>query len=277
MTRIRHSRTVLAILAGCLLPYLAGTRAASASDLPDPFSEIGVEARVGTAVPGEAAFMDETGGHVRLADYLGGPPVVLAPVYFNCPNLCGSTLADLTFALCATPLSPGRDYRVLAVSIDPREGPADAATAKARALSSSAPPLLAENLHFLTGPDASITSLMQALGFRYRWDDTLQQYAHVSGIALLTPDGHLARWLPGVGLEPADLRLAMAEAGRGGIGGLTDRFLLLCYHYDPKTGRYTSLIDSTLKIAGALTVLAIAGPIGYALLRDWRPRPRDHA
>src|SRR5512144_3306896 len=115
---------------------------------------------------------------------------------------------------------------------------------------------------------------MRAMGFRYRWDPQLQQYAHVSGVALLTPDGRLARWLGGVGLEASDLRLALAEAGRGGIGGLADRFLLLCYHYDPRTGRYTSVIDRILKIGAIVTVLSIAGPIAIALHRERQRQQR---
>jgi protein SCO1 len=165
---------------------------------------------------------------------------------------------------------------MVGVSIDAREQPAEAAAAKSRAMAGAGSAELSRAAHFLTGSEASIGPLMRAIGFRYRWDPQLQQYAHVSAIALLTPDGHLARWLAGVGLQPHDLRLAVAEAGRGGIGGLVDRFMLLCYRYDPQTGRYTGLVDGALKIGAVLTVLAIAGPIAFALHRErrWR-RPQE--
>lgn len=273
----RHIACSLAEAASCIalcLGFLFGPPAL-ASNLPDPFAGIGVEPRLGMIVPAHLAFRDETGRTVRLADYLGHQPVVLAPVYYSCPNLCGSTLADLAFALQRVPLSAGRDYKVIAVSIDAREQPADAAAAKSRAMAQVGATELRSAAHFLTGSEDAIAELMEAIGFRYRWDPQLQQYAHVSGIALLTPDAHLARWLAGVGLEPQDLRLAIAEAGRGGIGGLVDRLMLLCYHYDPKIGRYTSLIDRTLKIGAGLTVLAIAGPIAIALHRERRRRRRS--
>ena len=271
----RRRRSASATIAGaalCLLLYAVALAAAPAlaSDLPDPFAGIGVDARLGAVVPAGAPFVDETGRAVRLSDYLGGPPVVLVPVYYTCPNLCGSTLADLAFALRRMPLNPGRDYRVVAVSIDPHEGPADAGRAKARALAGDASAELAAATHFLTGPEASSAALMQAIGFRYRWDDQIKQYVHLSGVALLTSDGRLARWLPGIGLEPADLRMAVAEAGRNGIAGAVDRLLLLCSHYDPQTGRYTSFVDVALKIGGVGIVAALVIPIAFALVRERR-------
>lgn len=254
------------------------TPKARASDLPDPLAGIGIEPRLGIDVPADLAFRDENAREVRLSDYLGQRPVILAPVYYACPNLCGSTLADLAFALQRVPLRAGRDYELVAVSIDAREQPADAGSAKSRAMAGEGSAELRSAAHFLTGSETAVAELMRAIGFHYRWDARLQQYAHVSGIALLTPNGHLARWLAGVGLQPQDLRLAIAEAGRGGVAGLADRLMLLCYHYDPRTGRYTSLIDRTLKVGAGLTVLAIAGPIAIALYRERRRRrPRETA
>jgi protein SCO1 len=251
---------------------------ALASDLPDPFAGIGVEPHLGISVPAHLQFRDENGSEIRLSDYLGHRPVILAPVYYRCPNLCGSTLADLASTLQRVPLSAGRDYEIVAVSIDPREQPADAVWAKSRAMADDGSAGLRPAAHFLTGSETAIAELMRSIGFHYRWDPQLQQYAHVSGIVLLTPDGHLARWLAGVGLQPQDLRLAVAEAGRSGIGGVVDRFLLLCYHYDPQTGQYARLIDRALKIGAGLTVLATAAPIAIALRRERRrQRPRGTA
>ncbi|MBL8666221.1 MAG: SCO family protein, partial [Rhodospirillales bacterium] len=246
------------IIVAVVALWLARPGLPAADDLRDPAAGAAIEPRPGAQVPAAAMFADETGKEVQLGDYLGGPPVILAPVYYTCPNLCGSTLADLAAVLRRVPLTPGSDYRFVAVSIDPRERPADAARAKARALAAAAPPALAANIHLLTGADAPVKSLMQAIGFRYRWDEELQQYTHLAGIGVLTGDGRLARWLPGIGLEPADLRLAIADTGRGGIAGLADSFLLLCSHYDPQTGRYTPVVTGILKIAGVLTVVALA-------------------
>ncbi len=253
------------------LPLLAAAPA-MASNLPDAVAGIGVDAHLGVTVPTGVPFVDESGRTVRLADYLGGPPVLLVPVYYTCPNLCGSALADLSFSLQRMPLRPGRDYLVVAVSIDPREGPAEAASAKARALTGDGPADLADAVHFLTGAAASTAALMRTIGFRYRWEPRLSQYVHLSGVALLSTDGRLARWLPGIGLEPADLRLAVAEAGRGGIDDLIDRFLLVCSRYDPQTGRYTSFAGTALKASSIGVVALLAGFTGLSLVREHRRR-----
>lgn len=251
---------------------LAAAAPPGAQEARDPFEGVGVEPSTGVTVPSGGAFADESGRTVHLSDYLGGPPVLLVPVYYTCPNLCGSTLADVAAALGRTPLTPERDYRLVAVSIDPREGPPDAQRAKAKALALAATPALDGSAHFLTGSGAA--ALMQAIGFHYRWDDRLQQYAHVSGTALLTPQGRLERWLPGVGLEPAELRLAVTQVGRGGIGDLAQRFLLLCAHYHPLSGQYTAVVEGLLRLGGGAIILLLSGSIAFALLRERRRRRR---
>jgi protein SCO1/2 len=240
-----------------------------AGELRDPFAAIGIDSRPGAGIPSEARFRDETGRAVALGDYLDHGPVILAPVYYRCPNLCGTTLRRLAASLGKVPLSPGTDYTVVAVSIDPREGPADAAEVKAQALESQSEAARA-GFHFLTGSEAAIASVMQAIGFRYRWDPELRQYAHAAAIAVLTPQGKIARWLYGFSYEPADLRLALVEAGQGRTGSLTDQILLLCYHYNPVTGRYDGLIQSVLQWACAATAFGLFGLAVWCIRRERR-------
>jgi protein SCO1/2 len=253
-----------------LIGVLAGGPS-SADTLRDPFAAIGIDSAPGAQVPAEAQFKDETGRVVALGDYLGHGPVILAPVYYRCPNLCGTTLRRLAASLGKVPLSPGTDYTVVAVSIDPREEPADAAEVKAQALESQSNAAHG-GFHFLTGSEADIESVMQAIGFRYRWDPELQQYAHAAAIAVLTPQGKIARWLYGFSYEPADLRLALVEAGQGRTGSLTDRILLLCYHYNPITGRYDGLIQNVLQWACAATALGLFGLAAWCIRRERRAK-----
>ena len=223
-----------------------------------------IEDRLGAPLPAEPFLRDETGAERRPADLVGARPILLVPVDLDCPNICGLTVHDLFDALRKIDGRPGRDYDVVLVSIDPTEGPADAAAYRARLADAFEE---ARGALVLTG-DAR--PLLEALGFTYSLDDTTAQYAHPAAVAVLTPDGRLARWLYGYPFVPFDLRLALSEASDAKIGRLAERLWLLCYAYDPETGRYTASVMGALQAGGVLTVLMLGGGIGLALHRERR-------
>lgn len=237
----------------------------------DPFSTAAIEPKLGSPVPQEIGLVDETDAHVTLADYLGAKPVILAPVDFDCRNICGVTLAGLFNALAGLSLGPNA-FEVLAISIDPRETAADAKRAKAETLTRDGSAGRAEAVHFLAGDAGSSRQLAEAIGFRYAYDPDTDQFAHPAAVAVISPSGKLARWLYGYPFEPSDLRLALTEAGEGTIGTLSDRVWLLCYGYDPKTGTYTADVDLALKAGGGLTILLLGGLVAFMLRRE-RRRP----
>jgi protein SCO1/2 len=218
-------------------------------------------------------FVDETGHHVELREYFGDKPVVLAFVYYACPMLCTQVLTSLTRTLRTLALQPGTDFEIVILSIDPREQPSLAASKKAEYLGQDGRPAASAGWHFLTGEDPAIRQLAAAAGFRYVWDDATQQYAHPTGVIVLTPDGRPARYLFGVEYGPRDLRLALVEASEGRVGSPVDSLLLYCYHYDPMTGRYGVAIMGVLRIAGSATVLALLGFIVIAVRREGRRGP----
>jgi protein SCO1/2 len=239
----------------------------------DAFSSAAIEPKLGVAIPRDLAFVDEAGGHVALADYLGQRPVILAPVAYNCKNICGVTLAGLFSALAGVGLNP-RSFAVVAVSIDPRETVADAMRSRAENLTRYGRAGAAEAVHFLAAADGAGSSraLAETIGFHYAYDADTDQFAHPAAVAVITPSGKLARWLYGYPFEPSDLRLALTEAGEGTIGTLSDRLWLLCYGYDPKTGAYTADVDLALKAGGGLTMLLVGGFVAFMLRRE-RRRP----
>jgi protein SCO1/2 len=243
-----------------------------ASAVPPPLREIGFDQRLDARVPLDVRFRDDTGRDVRLGEYFGEKPVVLAFVYYDCPMLCTMILSSLTSTLDVLALRPGRDFEVVAVSIDPRETPELAARKKAEHLRRISADASAGGWHFLTGDEPAIRQLTAAAGFRYVWDEATQQYAHPAGITVLTPDGRLARYLFGLEYGPRDVRLALVEATEGRIGSAVDAFLLYCYHYDPLTGRYGLVVMRALRLAGVVTVLAIASFIVVMVRRERRGR-----
>ena len=259
---------------GFMVWALAASFPAQAKESLDPFAGVGIDARPGAVVPQNAVFRDEAGQEVRLGDLLGRRPVILAPVYYRCPNICGATLARLFSSLNDLSLTVGNDFDVVAVSFDQRETPADAAEAEAKARQRYARPD-GGGAYFLTGSEASIATLTDAIGFRYRWDPALGQYAHAAALAVLTPSGKIVHWLNSMAYEPIDLRLALVEAGQGRIGDVADQILLLCYQYDPETGRYSSFIWTALRAGSTACLVAIAIFVLLALRREQRARRRS--
>jgi protein SCO1/2 len=185
--------------------------------------------------------------------------------------LCTQVINGLASALGVLSLEPGKDFEIVTVSFDPRDTPASASAKKATYLDRYKRPGARTAWHFLTGEPASIERLTRAAGFRYVWDDKTQQFAHPTGVIVLTPDGRLARYLFGIEYGPRDLRLALVEASAGKVGSPVDTLLLFCYHYDPMTGRYGLVIMRAMRIAGAATVLALGGFIVLMLRREKRP------
>ncbi|HQS08528.1 MAG: SCO family protein [Rhizobiales bacterium 24-66-13] len=251
----------------CLLLVLTG--AAEAADAFDPFDEAGIDKRPGAQVPLDLTFQQANGARATLRQLGAGKPIVLAPVLHHCPNICGVTLGGLAQAIRAQGFKAGRDFTVVAFGIDPKEGP-DAAQNSLDELRAGFPDLPTQGVHAVTGSADDVAAVTRALGYRYAFDARIAQYAHVAAVAVLTPDGRSARWLYGLAPEPTDLKLALTEAGEGRLGDWGDQLLLLCYHYDPKTGRYGSLISWLLQLGGGATVVFMAGFIGLSALRERR-------
>ncbi|MEO8276520.1 MAG: SCO family protein [Thermoanaerobaculia bacterium] len=231
---------------------------------------VGFDQRLGQAIPLDLPFVDETGKAVRLGDYFGKKPVLLSFVYFRCPVLCPQIFIGAAAAMKGIPYEPGRDFETVFVSFDPADTPEKAAEKKASTVERYGKPATASGWHFLTGDADAIRQLTAAAGFRYAWDPTIQQFAHASGAVVLTPDGHLARYLYGVEYEPKDLKLALFEAGQGKIGGLAEKLLLLCFNYDAALGKYTVATLLSIKVAATVTLAVLIFSIVWMLRSERR-------
>jgi len=242
---------------------LWATQALARAEPFDPFGAASIDGRPGMQIPLDAPFVDASGHSVSLRTLAHGRPLVIAPVEHHCPNLCGLTLDGLAQAVAGQTYQPGRDFTLVALGINPREG-ADAARASQQRLS---------HADALVGSAASIGAVTRALGYRYAWDARIGQYAHLAAVAVLTPDGRLSHWLYGVAPSSRDLHLALTDAGRGRLGSLGDQIRLLCYHFDPQAGRYDGVVMSLARGLGVATAAALVILIG-ALLRRGRPRRR---
>jgi protein SCO1 len=235
--------------------YAAGPQRPNAvSQKPEILKSVGIDQKIGQQLPLDLTFRNEAGREVRLSEFFNGRPVVLALAYYECPMLCTQVLNGMTAALKTLAFDAGKDFEVVVVSIDPKDNFQIAAHKKAAYVEHYGRPQTAAGWHFLTGAESSITPLADALGFRYVYDTNIKQYAHGAAIYVATPKGVVSRYLLGIDFAPRDLRLALVEASNNVLGSVVDQVLLLCYHYDPATGKYGAAILNAVRVGFVATV-----------------------
>ncbi len=233
--------------------------------LPAELEEAGVSEKLGESVDLNLTFVDESGRLVRLGDYFkAGLPVILNLVYYSCPMLCTLVLNGQVDALRDIPWTPGEQFTIVTVTIDPAETHELARAKKQMYLENYGRP--APGWHFLTDYSGNVRKLAEQVGFRYRYDESQKQFAHAAAIMLLTPEGKVARYLYGINYRPRDLRLALTEAAEGKFGLSVERLLLFCFHYDPQARSYVLFATNIMRAGGVLIVLAL----GFVLFRFWR-------
>jgi protein SCO1/2 len=236
---------------------------------PHPEAGIAFEQHRGARVPTADTFRDASGARTTLGHAIGGKPAVLVLGYARCRDLCALTVPGAAEALDRAGLVPGRDYEAVFASIDPREDAGTLAQVAERV-----PHADRIAWHVVGGDQASVRALADAVGFRYRYEPGRDAFAHPEGLVVLSPDGRVSRYFFGVRFDPGDMRKAIEEAERGRTGGLAQQLVLLCYHFDPTTGRYTLRILDILRIVIAACAM---GAAVYAWKLTRRARARGGA
>jgi protein SCO1/2 len=247
--------------------------------LPQVLQRVGVAQHLNQQLPLRASFVDETGKTVTLGDYFGKRPAVLSLVYYNCPMLCSEELDGLTGSLEMVKLTPGKDFDVIVISIDPSETPEQAAKKKAFYLKRYGRPETAAGWHYLTGQRPAIDAVTDSVGFGYVRvpgpDGKLTQFAHASSIELVTTDGKLAQYYLGVEYSPKDMLLGLIEASGNKVGSPVANILTYCYHYDPQTNKHSLIIARVVQLGGMVTMAGLGGFIFLMFRRDLK-LGRDH-
>ena len=235
--------------------------------------DVHFDQKVNTDVPGDLTFRDETGKTVHLKDYYGKKPVLLMMPFFKCAGACTTELNGLMSAISSVKYTLGEDYQVVVVSINPKEGPELASAKKAVYMpmyKHDGSDKAAQGAHFLTGDHTNIRKLADTIGFHYVESLDTEQFAHATGVVVLSPQGRTFRYFYGADYNPRDLKLALTEAGENKVGSAVDQLLVLCYHYDPTTGKYGFLVWRVSQVLGIATVIILASAIG--LMLRWEKR-----
>ncbi len=232
---------------------------------------VGVDERFGVPIPRDITLRDHEGNPVRIGDIVDGTrPVVLHFVYYSCATVCDLAMNEVAGVLTQQPWTVGTDFDVITVSMDPRDTPADARDARGRLLGRYARTEAEHGWHFLVGDEGEIHRLAEAVGYRYRWDEATQQFAHPGVVTVLQESGAVARYLYGIEIPADDLRLALLEASRNRSMTTTERVLMFCFRYDQHDSRYVLAAWNVMRAGGALTVLALGSFLGTYWLRERR-------
>jgi protein SCO1 len=242
--------------------------------LPTRLQGIGIDQRLGAQVPLNVPFLDESGRTVTLRSIAPGRPVLLALVYYQCTILCNQILNGVVRGLRPLSLTPGGDFDIVAISINPAEDPPLAAAKREHYTESYSKWAGTRGWHFLTGTESSIRAVADAVGFKYLYDPKTKLFLHASGVMVLTPEGRVARYFYGVEYEPKDLKLGLIGASGNRIGSPVDQILLFCYHYDPLEGKYSAPVLNLLKAGAAATLLLLSTALVLLWRSDLRRRPR---
>src|SRR5688572_18055508 len=253
-----------------LMLIATSAHAQVSTDAPKLPGKVSIQQKLGATVPMNVIVRNERGEMKRLGDYFkSGRPVLLNFVYFRCPMLCPITLESTTNALTALKFNIGEDFDVVTLSIDPRDKPSTAADLKEKFVKRYGRLSAANGWNFVTAHDSSIEQITDAAGFQYAYDSKTDQFAHAAALMVLTPDGRLSRYFYGFEYKPRDLRLAIVEASAGKVGNAVDELLLLCFHYDPATGKYSRNAMMVARAGGVTTMLALGGFI-FVMFRKER-------
>ena len=227
-------------------------------------TQIGIDQKLNVRIDPSISLRDEQGRTVMLGDFFGTKPIIITPVYFECPMLCSMQLNGLVRALRVMPFTAGKEFEIITFSIDPMETPALAQSKKEHYVRDYAKSEAQAGWHFLTGEPQAIRELTDNIGFRYTYDEAIGQWAHVSTLIVLTPDGRISQYLYGIEYDPVDLKYSLIQASDGKIGSIIDHALLFCYQYDPSTGKYSLVIMRVIRLAGAGTILGLAAVVMFA-------------
>jgi protein SCO1/2 len=263
---MKRTFSAFAIFMAMTIPAIAQSNSATPPQLP---GKVEITQKLDAQLPMDLMLRDETGNVVRLGQYFNhGRPVLLNFMYYRCPMLCPMVMDGIANGLTELRFDIGKEFDVVTVSMDPRDTPEQASAKKETYVKRYGRFGAANGWHFLTGPESALKKLTSTVGFQYAYDIKMDQFAHGAVLIAVTPQGRVSRYLYGFEYKARDLRLALVEASSGKIGTASDAILLLCYHYDPATGKYSRSAMNFVRAGGVATILSLAGFIFIMIRKE---------
>jgi protein SCO1/2 len=240
------------------------------SETPDALQDLGIDEHLGDYIPLDAKFATSNGDSVVLGDLLEeGKPILLNPLYYECPMLCGLVIDGVINVVDELAWKPGKEFIVISISIDPNEDVALAAKSKENYLGQM-DSTTQGGWHFLTGKQEQIDKVIETVGFEYKEIEDTGEFAHSAAIMLLSPKGKITRYLYGISYDDFNVRSALYESAEGQIGNTVDKIVMYCYQYDPESGSYAPVAINIMKLGGLATLIILGIFLGSLWLREKR-------
>lgn len=251
--------------------YTGKEPAKVASEVPEEIKGVGITEKLGSTLDLSLIVTDENGQKFPLSHYFSAhKPVILSPVYFSCPGLCNFHLNGLIDALKLVDWSPGLKFEIIALSFDSKETSEVALKKKQNYMKEYGRAGTENGWHFVTADEATVKKVTETVGFNFKWNEKDSQWAHASAAIMVSPEGKIARYLHGIMFEPRDVKLALNEAADGKVGSFVDSAMLYCFKYDNHQSKYGLQVFQIMKLAGALTVLALGLWLGKTMIQAKR-------
>lgn len=271
---ISFNLSVTQVFAQQGLPTYTGKQVeTNAAVVPDELKGVAIKEKIGETIDLNLQVRDESGELRTLSSYFSGhKPVMLSPVYFNCPGLCNFHFNGVTETLKKIDWNPGDKFEVIAFSFDSREGSELATKKKANYMKLYSRPEGEKGFHFLSADEATIKKLTDSLGFQFKWNAQAQEWSHASAAIVITADGKISRYLPGIEFDPKDMKLALNEASSGKVGNFIDSVVLFCFKYDEHQSKYGLQVYRVVQLGGLITVLILALWLSPVLIRAGREK-----
>ncbi|HLP40431.1 MAG TPA: SCO family protein [Fibrobacteria bacterium] len=238
--------------------------------LPPILVNVGITEKLGNQLPLDAELVNETGETVTLGSFFKGKPVLLNFAYYRCPMLCNMVLKGMIGGLKKLSWTPGKEFEIVTIGIDPREGHELAAAKKQTHIDELGRPEAAAGWHFLTGKEEEVRRIADALGFTYVFNSANDDYAHAAGIFTASPKGKVSRYLYGVEYRTKEIRLALLDASEGKAISIGDKIVMFCYVYDTNAKGYVLFARNFMRGGGFLVVALLTLLLGWLWLKELR-------
>jgi protein SCO1 len=223
---------------------------------------------LGAKLPLNLTFLDASGNRIVLKDFFK-KATIIDFAYYECPGICNPIMIELAQTVSSINLTPDKDYNLVTISIDDKEGPKIAEREKKKFYNVLPQGYPKDAWHFLTGDSASIAKITDAAGFFYKKDGP--NFIHTGVLIFVDKDGKICRYLypaaepqGGFSILPTDFEMASMQTAKGTIMSMVGDQAQYCFASTPKGG---SKLAKLLIFSGSGVLFLLCIFVAFIIVR----------